>query len=250
MRLAKLKKGPEIFASIQGEGRNLGQFSVFVRASLCNLHCIWCDTDYTWNWKGTPFKHLRDAEPSYEKYDKALQIIDMEPLQIAQEVKHLRAKNVVFTGGEPLLQQDDFSEIMRMLRNFDPDYTFEVETNGTVLPTVQFDVLINQYNVSPKLQNSGNPEHMRLKSDVLDFFARSQKAWFKFVCDNAADIKEVTTIVSKHSIKPQRVFLMPQGTSSDQIREKSLPLVEACMQFAFNFTDRLHIHLFKNKRGT
>ena len=71
MKLAKFGKGPEVFASIQGEGRNQGLFSVFVRTSLCNLHCVWCDTDYTWNWIGTRFAHVRDSEPGYSKFDQA-----------------------------------------------------------------------------------------------------------------------------------------------------------------------------------
>ena len=48
----------EIFGpTIQGEGKSAGMQAMFLRTSLCNLACDWCDTPQTWNWKGTKFKH-------------------------------------------------------------------------------------------------------------------------------------------------------------------------------------------------
>ena len=78
MKLARLPDGrPEIFHTLQGEGRNTGLASVFIRSSLCNLHCRWCYTDYTWNLEGTNFAHDRDSDPSYKKYRREDQIIDL-----------------------------------------------------------------------------------------------------------------------------------------------------------------------------
>ena len=43
----------EIFGpTFQGEGPFTGRAAVFLRLGRCNLDCKWCDTPYTWDWKG------------------------------------------------------------------------------------------------------------------------------------------------------------------------------------------------------
>ena len=118
MKLARLNGKAEIFYSIQGEGKNIGRPSIFIRTSLCNLHCSWCDTDYTWNWKGTPFHHQNEAVAGYQKFDKAEYIAELPVEDIANEVVALGCKNIVLTGGEPLLQQTDLLELIRHLRKY------------------------------------------------------------------------------------------------------------------------------------
>ncbi len=249
MRLAKLDGKPEIFHSIQGEGKSMGRPSVFVRCSLCNLHCIWCDTDYTWNWKGSRFKHVRDEEPAYSKYDKADFIVEKTPEEVKNLVISFDCKNVILTGGEPLLQQDDLIEMMQLLESSDSGFRFEVETNGTLLPKLSFDALVHRYNVSPKLQNSGVGQQKRERPAALGFFANNEKAVFKFVVAAEEDVAEILTLVSKYHMCPQKIYLMPEGVSSENLRQKQRWLVEICKKYDFNFTDRLHIHLFGNKRG-
>lgn len=249
MKIARLHEGPEIFFTIQGEGKSLGRPSVFVRSSLCNLYCEWCDTDYTWNWQGTTFRHQRDAEPGYQKFDKQTQIVRLTPAEVAQQVRAFPCTNVVLTGGEPMLQQDDWVALMRHLRAIDSAYWFEVETNGTLMPTGDFDTLLDQYNVSPKLANSGVEPRQREIPEVLRFFAASDKAVFKFVVNDPADLEEVGDLVARYRLPRQRVYLMPEGTASEQLRERQQWLVAECLKHNFNFTDRLHIHIWGNKRG-
>jgi len=244
MKLAKLNSKPEIFHTIQGEGKNTGMPSVFLRTSLCNLHCVWCDTDYTWNWENTPFETL-----SGEKFNREEYIIELSTSEIVEELKQYGCKNIVLTGGEPLMQQDDLIEVMKKLKQLDPAYSFEVETNGTLLPSEEFDKLITQYNVSPKLANSNNELKIREKPKPLNFFSTNNKAYFKFVISQQSDLDEVLTIIKKYKITSDRVYLMPEGTNASSLNNKQQWLVEICKSHGFNYTDRLHIHIYGSKRG-
>ena len=249
LKLAKLHGHPEIFFSIQGEGKSIGMPSVFVRTSLCNLHCIWCDTDYTWNWVGTRFPHVHDAIPGYQKFDKKKWIAECEIGAVAEAVAVFPCKNVILTGGEPMLQQPALTALMSALRSRSADYRFEVETNGTLVPTADFDAAIDQYNVSPKLQNSGNTRRLREKPAAYRFFARSKKANFKFVVAEKDDLDEVLSLLETYEIAPEKVWLMPEGTSAKVLTRRRKWLVEICKMHGFHFSDRLHIQIWGAKKG-
>lgn len=246
LKIAKPDQHPEIFYTVQGEGKNMGQPSIFVRTSLCNLHCVWCDTDYTWNWEGTRFAHVKDVDPAYEKFDMQEVIAEMPVEAVAAEVRQYPCKNVVLTGGEPMMQQEALSELMEQLA---PGYFFEVETNGTLMPDTRFGQLIHQYNVSPKLANSGNSKRLREKEKVLHFFARSPKAHFKFVLTKEEELEEVLHLINRYDIQAGNVYLMPEGMTEAELNARQQWLVEVCKAYGFHFTTRLHILIYGNKRG-
>lgn len=250
MKLAKLGDKPEIFHSVQGEGISAGVPSVFVRCSHCNLHCVWCDTDYTWNWEGTSFKHKRDNEPGYKKFVRQEQIIDMSIESVVAIIETFRCLNVVLTGGEPMLQQDDLVLLMQRLRTLHTPYRFEVETNGTILPVNEFDSLVDQFNVSPKLDNSGTPVALREKDVPFRHFAASTKSFFKFVITDTTDLAEVLHLAEKYDIPAQRVILMPEATDESTLSSRAADLVVECCKYGFRYGDRLQIRLFGDKRGT
>lgn len=249
LKLARLGDGPEIFHSLQGEGVSTGVPSVFIRASLCNLHCRWCDTDYTWNWEGTPWEHENDSSPHYHKFRKADYIVEMAVDDIVKSVTPLPCHNIILTGGEPLLQDQAWGHLMQKLLEQNQQYRFEVETNGTLIPSEEFDTLINQYNVSPKLSNSGNTQDLRCRKDALAFFATSEKAWFKFVIAEDVDLDEVEKLVNDHSLPPERILLMPEGRDAPTLQKRRLWLADICRDRNYRFSDRLHVHLWGARRG-
>jgi 7-carboxy-7-deazaguanine synthase len=244
MKLARLGDGPEIFFSLQGEGKNLGAPSVFVRTSRCNLYCSWCDTPYTWNWSGTSFAHEVGT-----KFDMHAQTLELDVHGVARWVRRWPCRRVVLTGGEPLLQAQDCAALARELRASDPEYVFEIETNGTLLPPAELDGSIDQYTVSAKLANSGVERSLRLRHEALAFFASSPKSVFKFVVAGSADVEQVRELVSAHRILADRVYLMPQASSPARLDELGPSIAAACLANGFRYSDRLHIHLFGNRPG-
>ena len=233
---------PEIFASLQGEGASIGRPSVFVRLSRCNLACLWCDTAYTWRFDGDNRPHRRD-----ETFARGANQVALDEAEVAARILGFGVDRLVITGGEPLLQAP---ALARMLAALDRRLHVEVETNGTVEPAGAFDALVDQYNVSPKLAHSGNPASLALIPERLDQWARNPRAWFKFVVASEADLAEVAALADAHAIDPARLFVMPEGTDTITLRERSRWLAEAAMQRGWRFTDRLHIHLYGDTRGT
>ena len=249
MKLARLGEGPEIFHTLQGEGPSVGLPAVFIRASRCNLHCVWCDTDHTWNFEGTPWPHEKDATPGYAKHRKAEATIELTTTAAADLILSYHCPRVVITGGEPLLQENDFLEMITHIRAHQSDCVFEVETNGTRTPSSAFTEAVDQFNVSPKLSNSGVKKSLRLAPDTLRFFASSPKAWFKFVIATQADLDEVLALKNEFSIPASRILLMPEGRTVAELDTTAADIAELCRSHGFRFCDRLHIRLWGDKRG-
>jgi 7-carboxy-7-deazaguanine synthase len=94
----------EIFYSIQGESTRAGRPCVFVRLTACDLRCSWCDTAYAFQ-EGRKLS-VDDVVTAVEEYQCPL---------------------VEITGGEPLLQEDVYELMERLLAG---GRTVMLETGG------------------------------------------------------------------------------------------------------------------------
>lgn len=236
---------PEIFASLQGEGASMGQPSTFVRLSRCNLACVWCDTAYTWRFEGDNRPHRDDLA-----FQRTANQIVLDEREVARSIAALSPDRLVVTGGEPLLQGAALARMVEYLGTLRAGMHIEIETNGTVAPHPALDPLVHQYNVSPKLAHSGNPAELALVPERLAAWAADPRAWFKFVVASPEDVDEVRALQQAYAIPAERIFLMPEGRASDVLRQRSTWLADICAQSGYRFTDRLHIHLWGDTRGT
>ena len=223
---------PEIFYSIQGEGINAGTPTVFLRLALCNLACSWCDTKYTWDWAN---------------YDYAREVVSLTNSEVEDQIIGFGCRRIVITGGEPLLQQDALAPLVLSLN--ERGFYCEVETNGTLIPQLCMTQAITQWNVSPKLGNSGNNAGRREVPEALRAFRDLDTAYFKFVIAARADLKEVDDLLRRYRIPPERIILMPEGVTSREIQSRGQWLVQSCVERGFHFSTRLHILLWGDVRG-
>ena len=94
----------EIFHSIQGESSHAGRLCVFVRLTACDLRCSWCDTAYAF----------------HEGHKMSVD-------EVVAAVAEHECPLVEITGGEPLLQEDVYPLMERLLAD---GRTVMLETGG------------------------------------------------------------------------------------------------------------------------
>jgi 7-carboxy-7-deazaguanine synthase len=158
----------EIFYSIQGESTRAGQPCVFVRLTACDLRCSWCDTPYAFH------------EGSKRTLD-----------EVVADVERYGCRLVEITGGEPLLQ-DDVYPLMRRL--VDSGRTVLLETGGHRPIRAVPDEVIKIVDV--KCPASGESD----KNDWSNLDVLSPHDEVKFVIQDRRDFEFAVDVVRRHGL--------------------------------------------------
>jgi 7-carboxy-7-deazaguanine synthase len=225
----------EIYCSVQGEGLLTGTESIFIRTSGCNLRCWFCDTPYTsWTPEGTELSVA-------EVLDRALEWSSTD--------------HVVITGGEPMLHAD-LTSLTQQLSTRGKHIT--IETAGTLYMDVACDLM----SISPKRANS-TPSvdldarwHVRHERDrhapaVIRRLIADFSYQFKFVIDTEEDCDDVERYLTEFpEIDRERVLLMPQGTTVDELQARAFWLKPFCSGHGLRYCPRKHIEWYGFTRGT
>jgi organic radical activating enzyme len=231
-----------IFYTLEGEGEYIGQPSVFMRMSMCNLTCVGfasedspngCDSFISWSVKN---------KKSFNEIFKLM--------ETGNHVTHLREGAIwKLTGGEPMIQQKQllkFVEAFRDRYNFTPRIDFE--TNATLMPDERWVTEFNAtFTTSPKLTTNGDPEEKTYKPEVLKWH-KEHNSGFKFVISRSEDIEEIWRkyVNDKENINVplSRVWFMPCCGSREEHIEKAPAVAEYAKAMHVNFSPRLHLLLW------
>ena len=158
----------EIFHSIQGESSRAGYPCVFVRLTACDLRCTWCDTAYAFH------------------EGRKMSVDDV----VAAVAEH-GCPLVEITGGEPLLQEDVYPLMDRLLAG---GHTVMLETGGH-RPIARVPAAVLKI-VDIKCPASG--EAARNDWSNLDRLAPHDEV--KFVIQDRADYEFARDVIARHGL--------------------------------------------------
>ena len=206
----------ESFISIQGEGLRTGRPTLFIRLNGCNLRCVFrnsagkvascCDTPYA-SFEGS-------SEGKYTDDDVIKMFTDNPQI-----------KDIVITGGEPLLNQTSLEEFIKKLREV-RDFTLTIETNGTIVPSNYLLEQVDLWSTSPKLASSTPTVKDGKKYGVTE-------AQCKYHNMDVVNVNDY-------------IMLMPEGITSKAIIGKSDEVVNVCTEHGWTYTSRMHILIWGN----
>jgi organic radical activating enzyme len=203
-----------------------------------------CDTSYT-SWFPDDEKNIGDVEIDY----------------ILKEYLKAGCRDVVITGGEPTMYPEELALLCSELKRISNDIFITIETNGTSIGDfVNSSDLIS---ISPKLTSSvpfdtefeKMHEKNRINAEVLrNYNIRKQNnktdIQWKFVYTGEKDIEEILKLQTLIGFENKDIYLMPEGITEEDIKKKRIETIDVCKKNKFNYTDRLHILIWGNKRGT
>ena len=158
----------EIFHSIQGESSHAGQLCVFVRLTACDLRCTWCDTPYAF-------------------HEGRKMSVDEVVAAVAAHGSPL----VEITGGEPLLQEDVYPLMDRLLAG---GHTVMLETGGH-RPTTRVPAGVVTI-VDIKCPASGEAA----RNDWSNLDRLSPHDEVKFVVQDRADYEFARDVITRHDL--------------------------------------------------
>lgn len=235
----------EIFGpTIQGEGPTAGMPCAFLRLGGCNQHCSFCDTPYTWAFSAK----LAELHEDRIRFEPRRELKKLSQHTVTKTLMAMEPPvyTLVISGGEPLLQQERLipllSELLALRK-----WRVEIETAGTIVPVPQLQVLVTQFNVSPKLENSGNEKGLRYQPEALNTLQATGKSVFKFVVTSHDDWNEIDTLVMTHALHP--VYIMPEARSPESYRKHAQAVISGVIERGYILTPRLQIEIWGNIRG-
>ena len=164
----------EIFFSLQGEAREVGLPTVFVRLTGCPLRCNYCDTTYAF------------------KGNNPLTID-----HILDEVSKYNTPYVCVTGGEPMAQ----SNCLELLDSLvEAGYQVSMETSGSV----DISPVNSKVSIVMDIKTPSSTEEKQNRYENLSLL--QSKDQLKFVIASKSDFDWCCDLLEKNKVKSETLF--------------------------------------------
>lgn len=261
----------EVFQSVQGEGRHTGVNSIFFRTAGCNYLCG--GKKAADKYEGTEFEDqtlaMSNGLASKEYGDWVCDTINewMDSSSSSVEEIYQRFEDegwtdaldngahLILTGGEPMVQQEQLTDMVNYFQEQGHEPFVEVETNGSIFPDEETRQNIDQYNISPKLSNAGmkkdvvyHPENMERYGELNE--EEQGNADLKIVVNDKDDWEEVRNdYVEQDWFDKENIFLMPAGLNQEKIGMSDQDVAELCVENDLNYSDRLQVRIWNEVTG-
>ena len=245
----------EMYVAPQGEGRNMGRPSIFLRLRRCVLTCDWCDSKFTWDETNEGYGIFQTFSP---------EVLVHNLVELGKTYRHW-PEGLVITGGEPMIYQRELPEVLRLyndvLQREHVRLSAEIETAGTIVPTDEM-LYYSSFNVSPKLNSAGNeqiPIDKLWNQQALRKYVRAtERAFFKLVIGDGDEVSLglflgiLKMVASRDNIKwadvARRVYLMPEGQTAFDISTRQEKILDLAMEHGVNATTRMHVIAYDDER--
>ena len=205
----------EIFYSLQGEARNTGLPTVFIRLTGCPLRCVYCDTAYAFS--GGEWASLDS---------------------IISEVKKYNTTHVTVTGGEPLAQKNCIALLKQLVDN---GYDVSLETSGAIAVDDVDRQVVKVIDV--KTPASGEES----KNRIENFSCLNADDQLKFVICDENDYRWSKSFIKQHQLNNLCEILF--SPVQDQLDATILAEWILNDQLNVRFQIQLHKYLWGNRQG-
>jgi len=205
----------EIFYSIQGEAKNTGKPTIFIRTAGCPFRCSYCDTEYAF------------SEGKKTSIDN-----------IISKIKIYNTKYITVTGGEPLAQKNIVNLLNALIEK---SYKVSIETSGLI----DISIIPNSVEIVMDIKTpSSNEDSKNIYNNLLILKATDV---IKFVIGNKLDYEWSKDVIVKNNLSnTDNIYFSPVHESlglSD--------IADWILKDNLNVTLQLQLHkyIWGNERG-
>lgn len=228
---------------LQGEGPNLGKKMILLRLFGCNVQCPACDSYHTWR--------AGDLAPTRKK----VPLTELVPF-LVNELRSTGTDRILISGGEPQLHQESIRVlIIAMESYYGLGIKYDIETTGERSWELLQEHFSNiQFNLSPKigaLSPKNIPsEHQFFTTTLQEYRHRLHYVLKVVVRKEQAeqDLSAIQEFASKYAIPSSRIYLMPFGTTKDQIIDECEFWIPKAFELGYEVSPRMHILIYGNRR--